>query len=221
MRLKNKLLAVVCSLVLVPSVFAASEAQTPAENAVPRVQNPQTMTLRPGDMLRIGVWPNQELGGEFQIEDTGNIHLPLIGEIQAAGVPLGELRQRLRRGYGEAMQNPVVTITPVFSVGVMGAVRSPGVYQVTPSQGLFDVIGRAGGFAGNAQQENVRIVREGEVVAVNALRALEEGRGLMSAGIRPGDQIVVPGGSDFTFRDVLSIIQTTLTMGLLVDRIVR
>jgi protein involved in polysaccharide export with SLBB domain len=106
-------------------------------------------------------------------------------------------------------------------VGVIGAVRSPGIYRVTPSQGLFDIIGGAGGFNANADQERVQIVREGEVVEVDALQALEEGRGLTATQIRPGDQIVVPLRSDITFRDVLSVVQTAVTIGLLVERVIR
>jgi polysaccharide export outer membrane protein len=185
------------------------------------IQSADALTLRPGDALRITVWPTEGLSGEFPIEDTGSIYLPLLGEIRAAGVPLGQLRTQLRAGYRETQQNPVVTIIPVFSVGVIGAVRSPGIYRVTPSQGLFDIIGGAGGFNANADQERVQIVREGEVVEVDALQALEEGRGLTATQIRPGDQIVVPLRSDITFRDVLSVVQTAVTIGLLVERVIR
>jgi polysaccharide export outer membrane protein len=179
------------------------------------------LLLRPGDALQVSVWLNEGLSGEFPIEDTGNAYLPLLGEVRAAGVPLGQLRDQLRTGYRAAMQNPVVTIIPLFNVGIMGSVRSPGVYAVTPSEGLFDIIGRAGGFGPEADQENIRIVREGEVVEINALQALQEGRGLNATRIRPGDQIIVPLARDITFRDVLSFVQTAVTIGLLIERVVR
>lgn len=184
------------------------------------MQSSEELMLRPGDGVQITVWPNENLSGQFQIEDTGNLYLPLLGEVRAAGIPLGELRRQMRDGYREAMQNPVVTIIPTFSVGILGGVRSPGIYEVTPSQGLFEIIGRAGGFTMDAQEDKVRIVREGEVVEIDALRALEEGRGLRSASIRPGDQIVVPAGG-IEFRDVLQVVQTSVTIGLLIERIMR
>lgn len=215
MNLKSSAV-ILLSLSLITASACASGGGTDMTSSV---QPAEPVSLRPGDVLQVTVWPNEMLGGEFQIEDTGNAYLPLLGEIRAAGVPLDELRADLRRMYGEAMQNPVVTIRPVFTVGVTGAVRSPGLYPVDPSQGIFDIIGMAGGFASNANEDDVRIVREGQVVEIDAARALEEGTGAVAVSIRPGDQIVVPE-TRITFRDGLSILNTAVTIGLLIERLV-
>lgn len=218
MNLKRSAVFTALSLSVVMATACASGGRA-TTNTAPQARSPEPVSLRPGDALQITVWPNDALGGEFQIEDTGNAYLPLLGEVQAAGIPLDELRANLRRMYGEAMQNPVVTIRPVYTVGVTGAVRSPGLYPVDPSQSLFDVIGLAGGFAANADEEQIRIVREREVVEIDALRALEQGTDVLTASIQPGDQIVVPARTGITFRDVLSVVQTAVTIGLLVDRL--
>jgi polysaccharide export outer membrane protein len=176
-------------------------------------------TLRPGDMLRISVWPNDDLSGEFQVEESGYAHLPMLGRVQVQGMPLDKLRSRIRQGYAQSMKNPVVTITPVFNVGVLGQVRSPGVYPVTPTNTLLDVVGMAGGFADRAAAERIRLVREGQAIQFNAERALEEGRGVSALKLQSGDRIVVPeetGG--ITFGSVLTFVQTAATIGFLVDR---
>jgi protein involved in polysaccharide export with SLBB domain len=205
---------------LLAALPATVRAQATEDKA--RVPSTTAPTLRPGDVLRITVWPNSEFGGEFAIEESGLIYLPFIGSVRAAGVPIEQLRAELRAGYGQAMQSPVVTITPAFRVGIQGQVQRPGIYMIAPTNTLFDVIGMAGGFSRDADQERVRIVREGEVVEVNAFRALQEGFGLNSMVLRSGDQIVVPARpAGFDWRNVLTVIQTVATVALVIDRINR
>ncbi len=187
---------------------------------LPGQDAPRRITLEPGDVLQVNVWPDQELSGSFVVEETGFVHLPLLGAVNAADVRLDSLRVRLREGYSEVMQNPVVTVTPRYSVGVFGAVGNPGVYDVTPATTLFDVIGMAGGFRG-ADVGNIRIVQEERVVEVNALRALEAGLGqLPDVQLESGNQILVPGEGGVSFSDVLTILQTGATIGFLIDRVI-
>lgn len=176
-------------------------------------------TLNPGDMLRISVWPNDDLSGEFVVEETGYVYLPMLGRVRAAGVPLDELRSELRSGYAESIQNPVVSITPVFSIGVLGEVRSPGVYNANPSTTLLDVVGEAGGFTNQADQQELRLVREGQAIRFDAERALERGLDVSALRLQSGDRVVVPTRSrGITFGGVLTFVQTTATIAFLVDR---
>jgi len=180
------------------------------------------LVLRPGDILRITVWPEQGLGGEFVVEESGFVYLPYLQAVRAAGVSLDELRAELRAGYAETIRNPVVSITPVFRVTVMGEVQRPGVYTVTPTSTLFDVIGLAGGFRIEADQERLRVVRPGQVVEYDALRALEIGENLDAISLRSGDQIVVPRvDPPFNWRGLLTIIQTVSILAVTWERFTR
>lgn len=214
-------IALIFSFAATLGLYGPSQAQSPTgSDASVRGDRANTLVLHPGDVLRVSVWPDEALSGEFAVEESGLVHVPALGAIQVAGVPLDRLRAELRQRYGEGMRNPVVTVTPLFHVGVLGAVRQPGIYTVTPTHTFFDVIGMAGGFGGEANQQDVRVVREGEVVRVDALRALEEGQGLDALQLRSGDQIVIPqrsGGIDL--RTVLSILQTAATAALVIDRL--
>jgi len=96
--------------------------------------------LRPGDVLRISVWPDAEFSGEFPVEIDGYVYLPFLGGVRATGIPGDELRRQIREGYQAAQRNAVVTVTPLFRVGVTGSVRRPGVILVPPTDGFFDVI---------------------------------------------------------------------------------
>ena len=129
-----KHLVVVLAALSLTLVAARAEAQ--ARTAV---------VLRPGDMVQLNIWPDdQGYSGEYVVEDNGILVVPFLGEIQAAGVSVEQLRQTIREGYGQTRRELVVTIRPQFRVGVMGAVRNPSVYAVSPSQNIFDVIAMAG-----------------------------------------------------------------------------
>jgi len=179
--------------------------------------------LRAGDLLRINVWPNTELSGEFTIEQDGFVYLPLLAEVRAAGVSVDDLRAELRRRYAEVQRNPVVTVTPMFQVSVTGAVQRPGIHLISPNTSLIDAVVLSGGFQGNADSEKVRIVRPGEVTDYDAFRALETGVGMEAIALRSGDHIFVPfrDPSWFTARNAFEVVRTVSTLVLIWDRFFR
>lgn len=168
------------------------------------------LTVRPGDVLQIKIWPNAELGGEFPIEETGLVYLPVLGAVQTAGRSITQLRADLRSRYAESMKSPVVTITPLFRVSVIGAVASPGVFFVAPSETLVDVILRAGGFNASADQGKVKVTRDGQTIQVDALASMTGNNASFS--LRSDDRIVVPARHRLT----LSALQTVLQIATLV-----
>ena len=205
------------------SVTLFGLAEQARAQAAPTQIPTQTTILRAGDILRINVWPNTELSGEFTIEEDGFVYLPLLAEVRAEGVSANDLRAELRRRYGEVQRNPVVTVTPMFSVSVTGAVLRPGIHLVTPSTSLIDVVVMAGGFQGNADSENVRIVRPGQVMDYDAFRALETGVGMEGIALRSGDHIFVPMRDPpwLTARNAFEVVRTASTLLLIWDRFLR
>ncbi len=178
--------------VLLSGVARLAAAQTGRDSAGGSAAAATGFALRAGDVIGIRIWPDSSLSGEFPIEESGLVYLPGLGPVQAAGVPLAELRADLRRRYALSMRTPVISITPHFRVSVLGAVQRPGLYQITPANTLYDVIGLAGGFQANAREDRLRVVREGQVFEINAQRTLESGEALAGLELHSGDQIVVP-----------------------------
>ena len=178
--------------------------------------------LRPGDVLRISVWPDAQLGGEFPVEVDGYVYLPFLGGVRATGVPGDDLRREIREGYQAAQRNAVVTVTPLYRIGVTGSVRRPGAFLVPPTDGFFDVIATAGGFDLRAKQDQVSVVRDGQVIVLNAKEAIEKGETLPldALSIRSGDQIIVPFGSEpWTRRDWLAVGNFLISLIILWDRL--
>ncbi len=178
--------------------------------------------LRPGDALRVSVWPEADLGGQFPVEVDGNVYLPFLGAVRVTGVPGDELRRNIREGFQAAQRNAVVTVTPLYRIGVTGSVRAPGAYLVPPSDGFFNVIATAGGFDMRAKEDQVSVVRGGQVIRLNAEDAIKSGNTLPldALSLQSGDQIIVPFGAlPWTFRDWLALGNFAMTTILFVERV--
>jgi polysaccharide export outer membrane protein len=143
--------------------------------------------LGPGDKVRVTVYDETDLSGEFQVDDTGYVRLPLIGQVKALGRTArqleGDVSTALLDGY---LKNPrvnveVTTYRPFY---IIGQVNRPGQYPYTSNMSALDAIGVAGGFTDHAVESSVRIRHEGEVKEYDV--ALDE-----TVKIRPGDVVRV------------------------------
>ena len=178
--------------------------------------------LQPSDAVRITVWPNAELGGTFIVDEAGRVQLPFLGETLVTGRSLDSLREQLREGYSRAMQTPIITVEALYRIAVLGEVNRPGLYFIPPSDGVFDVLAQAGGFTRTAEERELSVVRESEVIIIDALRAFEVGDLLPvdALMLRSGDNIVVPARREgLGLRDWLAIGNFIMSALLLYDRI--
>jgi len=144
--------------------------------------------LSPGDTLRITVYGHEDLSGEFEVDATGRVSLPLIGDIAAANTTVNELEHAvidaLRPDY---LKNPRVSVEladyrPFY---IFGEVKSPGSYPYSSGMTVISAIAVAGGFTYRARKGRIRIVRDTDDNRVE-LRATD------NTLIRPGDVIEVP-----------------------------
>ena len=168
--------------------------------------------VRPGNILRISVWPTllNDVSGNFTVEETGLVYLPVVGVVHAAGMPIDSLRRVLREGYAKALKEPVVTVTVLFSVSIHDAVQDPGLYWAEPTWSLLDLIGEAGGFLPNAKQDRLRLIRDGNVLNIDIESNLKTGEGPMAIPLYSGDRIVVPRSRKIlTVQNLLILLSTT------------
>ena len=120
--------------------------------------------LGTGDKVRVIVFGEEDLSGEFQIDGNGRISLPLIGEVQASGQTGAGLEQdiagRLADGY---LQNPRVSveITVYRPFYVIGEINKPGEYAYVNGMSALNAIALAGGFTQKADEDVLYIRRNG------------------------------------------------------------
>jgi polysaccharide export outer membrane protein len=143
--------------------------------------------LAPGDAIRIQVWREPDLSGEFVINELGVVTLPLLGRMDVVSVPLSELRDKLISAYAVQLRNPSVTVTPLRRVYVLGEVIKPGQYAVDPTISLGGVLALAGGPTYVGDLHRVRVIRNGKVIVGRIDATTNPGMG----DIRSNDEIFV------------------------------
>ena len=145
-----------------------------------------------GDQVRIVVWRNPELSGDFVVSANGTLNHPLYREIQVTGIPITSVEDRLRAFLTRYTTNPQFVIQPLVKVVVSGEVRSPNLLSVPPETTVAQAVVLAGGPTPIAKLDRVRLLRQGQEITVNLNSADSQAAALQ---IRSGDQIVVPARS--------------------------
>ena len=144
--------------------------------------------LGPGDRLRIIVFGQNQLGGEFVVDEDGAVSLPLIGRVKVAGLLPGQAEQLIAERLGAGiMKNPKVNIDvahyrPVF---VYGEVAHPGAYEPAGNMLVVGAVSLAGGFTYRAKTDGLTIIRAGD--PNHAAVPVAE-----TSAVGPGDVIFVP-----------------------------
>lgn len=169
------------SLLLATALFAAGGAK--AQSA------PSAEGLNPGDQVRIIVWRNPELSGDFTVAANGTLMHPLYREVQVTGIPISAVEDRLRTFLTRYTTNPQFVISPLVKILVSGEVRTPNVFSVPPETTVAQAIVLAGGPTTVAQLGHVRVLRDRQEISVDLRRADSQAASLQ---IRSGDQILIP-----------------------------
>jgi polysaccharide export outer membrane protein len=160
-----------------------------AETPVAPANTPGTYRLSPGDKLKVVVFNEQDLTGEFQVNERGNVAFPLVGEVQAANSTPDEFQSRLTaRLRGKYVKNPRVSIeiTNYRPFNVLGEVRNAGQYPYRPGLTVQDAVALAGGFTYRANSRTVYVRRADASGEVSVTTDGEK------VPILPGDNIRVP-----------------------------
>lgn len=150
--------------------------------------------LRVGDRIDLRVEGQPDLTSEFAVVAGRVLVLPAIGEVSVEGVLRSELQDHLTREIGRYIRDPVVRARSLIRLEVIGAVGSQGFYAIPSDILITDALMQAGGPAGDAQLDKIRIERNGQVLwnSDRLRRAMQDGRTLDQLSIRAGDSIIVP-----------------------------
>ena len=182
--LRSLLTAVLLTGILIISGCSSPVADLPQ---VPQVQN-EDYHLAAGDQVRIITFSDEQLTGDFRVNDSGNIALPLLGPVHAEGLTTNQLERKvvaalqqknLYRDPSVAVE--VISYRPVF---VLGEVAKPGQYPYQPGMSVVTAVAIAGGFTYRAVQDTASIVRITKGKS-------EEFKADRESLVRPGDVITI------------------------------
>ncbi len=144
--------AVAMALLWLISVDAMADALT----------SPDAYKLGPGDQILINVFGEEDLSMDFQLNDTGTLNYPFLGELKVAGLSVIELEQLITRGLkGPYLVNPDVTVSikeyrPFY---LHGEVEKPGGIPYQPGLTLQKAIALGGGFTEYASKKKIMVIR--------------------------------------------------------------
>ena len=162
--------AVVGALVVLTASVAL--AQAPARPAAPQPGAPQPQArtvpvdeyrIGPEDVLAIAVWNNDAISRVVPVRPDGKISLPLLDDIQAAGLTPMQLRDSIARRLSEYVPSPSVSVivnyVRSFKVSVIGEVARPARYDLKSRASVLDVLALAGGFNQFANRARLVVLR--------------------------------------------------------------
>lgn len=179
-------------------------------------QNGSEQPLSPNDLLEINVFQVNNLNRTVQIDAGGQISLPLIGTVKAAGKTVRQLEREIETAYGaKYLQSPDVTVFVKESAGqritVDGEVNRAGIYPVSSNATLLDAIALAGNVSpiGDASKVFVyRNVGQNTLVANYNVEQIRAGK-THNPRIFGGDKIVV-----FTSKSKIAINNLKDALGI-------
>jgi polysaccharide export outer membrane protein len=181
--------------------LAAAFALTLGTVAPARAQAPVTdsLFLRPGDAIRLAVFRQPDLSGDFTVSPEGTILHPLLNDVAVVGVPRSVIRERLRVALSRFDRDPAFVFDVLYRVGVGGEVRLPSLYSLPPQTTIGEALSAAGGTTEYARLNDVHVLRDGQDIRLDLRRP---DLAVSAMRIHSGDQIRVGRGSNW-LRDVV------------------
>ena len=167
----------------------ALSACAPGANLPPMPRSEtRAYTLGPGDRLRVITYGEDQLTGDFVVNDAGNIEVPLLGTVKTEGLTVSQLQVEMVAALKsrELIKTPSVAVEvsqyrPIF---VLGEVSRPGSYAYQPKMTVLTAVALAGGFTYRAVKATQSVTRAAEGQAT-------ENRATPQSLLLPGDVVDV------------------------------
>jgi polysaccharide biosynthesis/export protein len=189
------LMLVLCSRM---AVLAGPEQALPANNSQP-VGVDDSYRIGPEDVLDISVWKNADLTKKVPVRPDGMISLPLVNDVQAAGLTPLQLRDTLSKKLEAYMPSPQVSVTVAevhsFKVSVLGEVPFAGRHMLQSKATVLDALAMSGGLKEFAARSRIVVLRpngKGMQRIPFDYDKVVTGDGAENIYLQPGDIILVP-----------------------------
>jgi len=178
-----------------------NQAAVTAANSVPKpVTQDPNYVIGPQDVLDISVWKEAELTRQVPVRPDGNISMPLLNDVRAAGLTPNQLAAQITTSLKRFVTDPQVTVivTQINSqrVYILGEVTRTGAYPLLPGMTILQALSSAGGFTQFANKKKIYLLRTENGKQVKYpfdYKAVIDGkRPDLDIALKAGDTIVVP-----------------------------
>jgi polysaccharide export outer membrane protein len=208
---------IVAAGVAASGVAGTARAQTPAapgDTIHADTSSRPTGTLRSGDLLKIRVYRDSELSGQYLIDAQGNVQMPGVGVIKAAGLDPTQITERMIEAFrARGFRTPEIAIQPLIRVSVLGEVRAPSLYPVEPGVSLIQLLTLAGGPTDRADLRKAQVIRENHVFTVDLESALA-GSAAGRVTLYSNDVVYLPPKHNVFSRDNIALAATLASLAL-------
>lgn len=185
------------------TAFKTGSGRTTLERPDTRVTPMVGANYRIGanDVLTVNVWHEPEVSRNVPVRPDGKISLPLLGDVQAAGLTPTELQNELDARFSKYLTNPDVSVIVAEirsqRINVLGQVYRPGTYALIPPMGVLDAIATAGGLREFAKPGKIYVLRilpngQEERLKFEYKNVLKGKRGSKDIMLQTRDTVVVP-----------------------------
>ena len=185
------------------AIATVRETSSPAGNSqpapIPATADP-AYVIGPEDMLDISVWKEPDVSRVVPVRPDGRISLPLIHDVEAAGMSPQQLAasvaEKLRKYLNDPQVTVIVTAINSQRVFIVGEVLRAGAFPLLPAMTVLQALSSAGGFTTFADVKKIRVVRSrnGKQVELpfNYRDVLKGDKPGQNIKLEPGDTIIVP-----------------------------
>ncbi|HXJ11169.1 MAG TPA: polysaccharide biosynthesis/export family protein [Candidatus Limnocylindrales bacterium] len=206
----SKLLILAGAMLLAgPATVLPARAQSPAPEAAkpiapaassPVAANDPDYKIGPQDVLTINVWKEPDVSREVPVRPDGKISLPLLNDVEAAGLTPMQLANSLTESLKKFISSPQVTVIvkEINSrrVYVIGEVVRAGTFPLLPKMTVLQIVSSCGGFTQFANPKKIYVLRtkDGKQTKIpfNYREVVSGKNPEQNIELQPGDTIVVP-----------------------------
>jgi protein involved in polysaccharide export with SLBB domain len=176
------------TLLFAAAFMVSSSVAMAQDSAATSALEAEGAALKPGDVVRLRIWREPDLSGDFLVDERGTVIVPKLGPIQVGGLSPDSLKARLVGSYSVYLRNPAIDVMLLRRITILGGVRNPGLYPVDPTMTLADAYALAGGISPEGKLNEVELVRGGQRTSYK----LSGTTRIADTPLRSGDQLYVP-----------------------------
>ena len=181
-------------------IWADQPGDNKPQSPVAPATNDPDYVIGPEDVLNVNVWKEAEITSSVPVRPDGKISLPLLNDVQAAGLTATQLGEQISAKLKKYIDEPRVTVvvTQVNSrrYFVLGEVGRAGSFSLLPNMTVLQALSSAGGFSQFANQKNIYILRvengKQSKLPFNYREVIKGRNTEQNILLKPGDTIVVP-----------------------------
>lgn len=159
-------------------------------------------TIQPGDKLYISVYNEEDLQKDIVVRPDGGITFPLIGDVDAKGKSISQLRKEITERLGQYIPDATVSVSLKEVIGnkifVLGQVKTPGEYVLTGDTDVLQALSMAGGLTAFANTNKIKVLRRdkethNKKVIPFSYKRVMRGEDLdQNITLHSGDTVIVP-----------------------------